>query len=103
MISVGVDIDRLGLMVVAGQPKEHERVHPGVEPRRTTSEQAGLVVTVFNLHKPRDRSHYERFAAYHASFYRFVEATSLTRSPVRRSTVDSRESSLRSFVCSTQP
>jgi hypothetical protein len=37
-----------------------------------------LVVTCFNVRKPRDRSHYERFAAYHSSFYRFVEATSLT-------------------------
>jgi hypothetical protein len=38
----------------------------------------GLVVSVFNLFRPRDRSHYERFANYHESFYRFVEATSVT-------------------------
>jgi len=38
----------------------------------------GLVVTCLNLHKPRDRSHYEHFKAYHDSFYRFVEAQSLT-------------------------
>jgi hypothetical protein len=36
------------------------------------------VVTALNLHKPRDRSHYERFTAWHESFYRHVEATSLT-------------------------
>jgi hypothetical protein len=36
------------------------------------------VVTILNIHKPRDRSHYERFAAYHESFYRSVEATSVT-------------------------
>ena len=38
----------------------------------------GLLVTIYNVHKPRDRSHYERFAAYHESFYRSVEATSVT-------------------------
>ncbi len=64
MISVGVDIERLGLMVVAGQPKTDERVHPGDEPRRA-GKYPGLVVTVFNVVKPRDRSHYERFTAYH--------------------------------------
>ena len=37
-----------------------------------------LVVTILNVHKPRDRSHYERFAAYHETFYRSVEATSVT-------------------------
>ena len=38
----------------------------------------GLVVTILNVHKPRDRSHYERFTAYHQTFYRSVEATSVT-------------------------
>jgi len=37
-----------------------------------------MVVTILNIHKPRDRSHYERFAAYHQSFYRAVGATSVT-------------------------
>jgi hypothetical protein len=37
-----------------------------------------LLVTILNPNKPRDRSHFERFAAYHESFYRSVEATSVT-------------------------
>ncbi len=76
MISVGVDIDRLGLMVVAGQPKSTAEYIQASS--RVGRQFPGLVLTCFNVSKPRDRSHYERFTAYHASFYRFVEATSLT-------------------------
>jgi hypothetical protein len=76
MISVGVDIDRLGLMVVAGQPKSTSEYIQASS--RVGRQHAGLVVTCFNVRRPRDRSHYERFEAYHQSFYRYVEATSLT-------------------------
>jgi hypothetical protein len=78
MISVGVDIDRLGVMVVAGQPKTtNEYIQASSRVGRNTK-WPGLVVTTFNMAKPRDRSHYERFRTYHESFYRNVEAQSLT-------------------------
>lgn len=76
MISVGVDIDRLGLMVIAGQPKTASEYIQASS--RVGRQHPGLVVTCFNVRKPRDRSHFERFEAWHQSFYRYVEATSLT-------------------------
>ncbi|WP_446664140.1 helicase-related protein [Flexivirga sp. B27] len=76
MISVGVDVDRLGVMAVMGQPQTTSEYIQATS--RVGRRDPGLVVAVLNGARSRDLSHYENFAGYHRMLYRHVEATGAT-------------------------
>lgn len=76
MISVGLDIDRLGLMVIAGQPQNSSEYIQASS--RVGRQHPGLVFVAFNAQRSRDVSHYESFIPFHRALYRAVEATTAT-------------------------
>ena len=79
MLQVGVDVQRLGLMLVVGQPKNTaEYIQASSRVGRDMGERPGLVVALGNWARPRDLAHFEQFRHYHDTFYSQVEALSVT-------------------------
>lgn len=79
MLQVGVDVQRLGLMLVVGQPKNTaEYIQASSRVGRDMASRPGLVVALGNWARPRDLAHFEQFRHYHETFYAQVEALSVT-------------------------
>lgn len=78
MLQVGVDVTRLGLMLMVGQPKNTAEYIQASSRVGRDAARPGLVVTLGNWARPRDLAHFEQFRHYHETFYAQVEALSVT-------------------------
>lgn len=78
MLQVGVDVTRLGLMMMVGQPKNTAEYIQASSRVGRDADRPGLVLTLGNWARPRDLSHYEQFRFFHETFYARVEPLSVT-------------------------
>ncbi|MBN4912355.1 helicase [Staphylococcus sp. EG-SA-13] len=79
IIEVGVDIDRLALMTIIGQPKSTSQyIQVSGRVGRSPDKAPGLVLTIYNSGDSNDKSHFEHFIEYHQKLYAKVEESSVT-------------------------
>lgn len=78
MIEVGLDVPRLGLMTVMGQPKSASQYIQVTGRVGRSVHGPALVFVVLNHDNVRDLSHYETFSKFHERLYASVEPASVT-------------------------
>lgn len=95
MISVGIDISRLNMMLINGMPKNvAEYIQASSRVGRKTS---GMVISLLDPNRAREKSYFEHFINFHQAFYKSVEPLSIT--PFTESTIDKKlTTSLIAFV-----
>ena len=76
MLSVGVDVDRLNLMVINGQPKSTSEYIQASG--RIGRKDPGIVITNYSYIRPRDLSYFENFNQFHSTYHKSVEPGTLT-------------------------
>lgn len=76
MISVGLDVARLGIMVMNGMPPNTAEYIQASS--RVARKNEGLVITLFDPFNSRDLSYYEDFIQFHKTFYKQVEPLTVT-------------------------
>jgi len=76
MFQVGIDIGRLGIMGIVGQPRSNSEYIQSSG--RVGRKHPGMVVSLLKGNYPRDQSHYELFRAFHQEIYSHVDQTSIT-------------------------
>jgi hypothetical protein len=90
MISVGIDVSRLNIMLINGQPRNiAEYIQSSSRVARQTE---GLVVILLDANRARDKSYFEHFQSFHQAFYKSVEPLSLT--PFTENTIEKMLSSM---------
>lgn len=90
MISVGIDIGRLNIMLMNGMPKNiAEYIQASSRVGRSTQ---GLVISLMNPNRAREKSYFEHFNNFHQAFYQSVEPLSIT--PFTENTIEKMLSSL---------
>jgi len=79
IMEVGVDVSRLGLLTIMGQPKSTSQyIQVSGRVGREREKGPGLVVMLYNTGRSRDRSVYEQFQNFHELLYANVEPISVT-------------------------
>lgn len=84
MFSVGIHVGRLNLMLINGMPKNITEYIQASS--RIGRDVEGLVVTLLDSNRARDKSYFEHFVPFHQAFYKSIEPLSVT--PFTENTID---------------